>query len=105
MALDRGNSCILLARAPGPVARTSGPFPDVPVFVTSGDPDPNLSTAEAGQAARQFARAQLVEVPNAGHVPEQEATGCAASISFDFIRNQRLGTPAASRGSDPVPVS
>ena len=71
--VDRGNTCIRWPDRHGPVQRTTGPFPDVPVLVTSGDLDPNVPTAEGRQAARQFRHAQVVEVPNAGHVPELEA--------------------------------
>jgi pimeloyl-ACP methyl ester carboxylesterase len=87
----------------GPVPPATGPLPDVPVLVTSSDLDPNVPTAEGRRTAGQFAHAQVVEVPNAGHVPEQEPSGCAASITFDFIRNQRLGEGGAWRGSRPCP--
>ena len=103
--VDRGNSCIRWPDRHGPVQRTSGPFADVPVLVTSGDLDPNVPTAEGRLAARQFPHARLVEVPNAGHVPEQEATGCAMSIITDFIRNQRLGDTSCLAKIPPVPVS
>jgi len=67
---DHGNACIRWPDRRGPVQRTSGPFPDVPVLATAGDLDPNVPTREARRAARQFATADVVEVPNAGHVPE-----------------------------------
>ena len=102
--VDRGNSCIRWPDRHGPVQRTSGPFGDVPVLVTSGDLDANVPTAEGRLAARQFEHGQLVEVPNAGHVPEQEATGCAMSISTDFIRNQRLGDTSCLVRIPPVLV-
>jgi pimeloyl-ACP methyl ester carboxylesterase len=102
---DHGNACIRWPDRRGPVQRTSGPFPDVPVLATAGDLDPNVPTREARQAARQFATADVVEVPNAGHVPEGEPTGCAASIVFDFIRNQRLGDTSCLAAIPPVPVS
>jgi pimeloyl-ACP methyl ester carboxylesterase len=102
---DRGNTCIRWPDRHGPTQRTSGPFPDVPVLVTSGDLDPNVPTAEGRQAARQFRHAEVVEVPNAGHAPELEATGCAFSIIFDFIRNQRLGDTRCLAEIPPVPVT
>ena len=65
-----------------------------------------LGTPKEGrQAARQFPHAQVVEVPNAGHAPELEATGCAASIISDFIRNQRLGDTSCLAKIPPVPVN
>ena len=99
--IDRGNICIRWPDRHGPVQRTSGPFPDVPVLVISGDLDPNVPTAEGRQAARQFPHAQVVEVPNAWHGPEREPTGCALSITSDFIRNQRLGDTSCLAKSRP----
>jgi pimeloyl-ACP methyl ester carboxylesterase len=103
--IDRGNSCIRWPDRRSPVQRTSGPFPDVPVLITSGDLDPNVPTAEGRQAARQFPHVQVVDVPNAGHAPELEATGCASSIISDFIRNQRLGDTSCLAKIPPVPVT
>jgi hypothetical protein len=37
-------------------------------------------------------------------VPEGEATGCAATITFGFIRNQRLGDTSCLAKIPPVPV-
>jgi pimeloyl-ACP methyl ester carboxylesterase len=102
--VDRGDTCIRWPDRHGPRQRTSGPLPDVPVLITSGDLDPNVPTAEGRQTARQFAHARVVEVPNAGHVPVGEATGCAASITFAFIRNQRLGDTSCLAKIPPVPV-
>jgi pimeloyl-ACP methyl ester carboxylesterase len=101
---DHGNVCIRWPDRRGPVQRTSGPFPDVPVLATAGDLDANVPTREARQAARQFANARVVEVPNAGHAPEGEPSGCAASIVFAFIRNQRLGDTSCLAQIPPVPV-
>jgi pimeloyl-ACP methyl ester carboxylesterase len=102
--VDRGNSCIRWPDRGGPVQRTSGPFPDVPVLVISGDLDPNTPTAEGRQAARQFPHAQVIDVPNAWHGPEREATGCALSITSDFIRNQRLGDTTCLAKIPSLPV-
>ena len=76
----------------------------MPVLITSGDLDANTPTAEGRQAARQFPHAQVVEVPNAGHGPELEPTGCVFSNIFDFIRNQRLGDTSCLANIPPVPV-
>jgi pimeloyl-ACP methyl ester carboxylesterase len=102
---DRGNICLRWPDRHGPVQRTSGPFPDVPVLVTSGDLDPNTPTAEGREAARQFPHAQVVEVPNAAHGPELEPSGCVFSIIFGFIRNQRVGDTSCLANIPPVPVT
>jgi pimeloyl-ACP methyl ester carboxylesterase len=103
--VDRGNGCIRWPDRHGPVQRTSGPFPDVPVLVISGDLDPNVPTAEGRQAARQFPHARVVEVPNAWHGPEREPTGCALSITTNFIRNQHLGDTSCLTKIPPLPVN
>jgi pimeloyl-ACP methyl ester carboxylesterase len=101
---DHGNACIRWPDRRGPVHRTTGSFPDVPVLAMAGDLDTNVPTREVRQAARQFRNARVVEVPNAGHVPEGEPSGCAASIVFDFIRNQRLGDTSCLARIPPVRV-
>jgi len=103
--VDRGNGCIRWPDRNGPVQLTSGPFPDVPVLVISGDLDPNVPTAEGRQAARQFPHAHVVEIPNAWHGPEREPTGCALSITTGFIRNQHLGDTSCLANIPPVPVT
>jgi pimeloyl-ACP methyl ester carboxylesterase len=99
-----GNTGPLVAAARAIQHYTSGPFTDVPVLVTSGDLDPNTPTREGRQAARQFPNQRVIEVPNAGHVPEGEPSGCAASITFRFIRNQRVGDTSCLAKIPPVPV-
>jgi pimeloyl-ACP methyl ester carboxylesterase len=103
--LDRGNTCIRWPDRGGPVQRTSGALPEVPVLIISGDLDSNTPTAEGRQTARQYPHAQVIDVPNAGHVAEQEPTGCALSITSDFIRNQRLGNTNCLAKIPPLTVS
>jgi pimeloyl-ACP methyl ester carboxylesterase len=103
--LDRGNTCIRWPDHSGPVQRTSGPFPDVPVLIISGDLDSNTPTAEGRQTARQFPHARVIDVPNAWHVAERAPTGCAVSITSDFIRNQRLGNTSCLAKIPPLPVT
>ena len=103
--IDRGNGCIRWPDRNGPRQRTTGPFPDVPVLVISGDLDTNVPTAEGRQAARQFPHAHVVDVPNAWHGPEREPTGCALSITTNFIRNQHLGDTSCLTKIPPLPVT
>jgi pimeloyl-ACP methyl ester carboxylesterase len=102
---DRGDACIRWPDRRGPVQPTSGPLPDVPVLALSGDLDTNVPTRETRRAAAQFDNAQVVVVPNTGHGPESEPSGCAASIVFEFVRNQRLGDTSCLSQIPPVPVS
>lgn len=89
-ANDRGDVCL---RWPGkgPLQRVTGPFPNVPVLVMSGELDPNTPTEEGRLAARQFRRSTVIEVPNVGHLAEREPSGCAAAIQIHFLRAARPG--------------
>ena len=62
-------------------------LPDVPVLVLSGDLDANTPTPAARAAARQFPRATVIEVPDAGHTPAQTPAG--AQLTRDFLTAQR----------------
>ncbi|WP_158581710.1 alpha/beta fold hydrolase [Actinomadura spongiicola] len=104
VSLDLGNACIRWPDGHGPVQPTGGPFPDVPVLVVSGDLDTNTPTEEGRLAARQFRRATVVEVPNVGHVPEKEPSGCVAGIESGFVRNLRVGDTSCLADIPPVPV-
>ena len=101
--IDRGDLCVRWPDRRAPVQRTGGPFPDVPVLVLSGDLDANTPTEEGRQAARQFRGARVVEIPNAGHVPERESR-CPATILTTFIRQLRVGDTSCLADIPPVPV-
>ena len=105
MSYDQGNTCIRWPDRHGPTQPTGGPFPDVPVLVTSGDLDANTPTETGRQAARQFRRATVVEVPNVGHVPEHEPTGCVAAIQTAFIRHLKAPNTSCLTNIPPAPVS
>jgi pimeloyl-ACP methyl ester carboxylesterase len=102
--IDRGNTCVRWPDRHPPVQRTSGPFPDVPVLVLSGDLDANTPTQEGRQAAHQFRNARVIEVPNVAHVPET-ASPCPAAILTDFIRRLQVGDTNCLADIPPVPVS
>ncbi|MGI5171342.1 alpha/beta fold hydrolase [Spirillospora sp. CA-253888] len=104
MGYDQGDTCIRWPDRRGPGQRTGGPFPDVPVLVTSGDLDANTPTETGRQAARQFRRATVVEVPNVGHVPEHEPSGCVAAIQTAFIRDLRVPGTSCLAAIPPAPV-
>jgi pimeloyl-ACP methyl ester carboxylesterase len=104
MSYDQGNTCVRWPDRHGPGQPTGGPFPDVPVLVTSGDLDANTPTETGRQAARQFRRATVVEVPNVGHVPEHEPSGCVAAIQTGFIRHLRVPDTSCLTDIPPAPV-
>ncbi|MGI5205057.1 alpha/beta fold hydrolase [Spirillospora sp. CA-108201] len=104
MSYDQGDACVRWPDRRGPVQPTGGPFPDVPVLVVSGDLDANTPTSMGRQAARQFRRAAVVEVPNVGHVAEQEPSGCVAAIQTGFIRGLRVRDTSCLADIPPAPV-
>ncbi|MFD0684869.1 alpha/beta fold hydrolase [Actinomadura fibrosa] len=104
MSYELGNTCVRWPDRHGPSQPTGGPFPDVPVLVTSGDLDANTPTETGRQAARQFRRAAVVEVPNTGHVPETEPSGCVAAIQTGFVRDLRVPDTACLAQIPPVAV-
>ncbi|MEV4255194.1 alpha/beta hydrolase, partial [Spirillospora sp. NPDC049652] len=104
MSYDQGNTCVRWPDRHGPGQPTAGPFPDVPVLVTSGDLDPNTPTETGRQAARQFRHATVVEVPNVGHVAEHEPSGCVAAIQTGFIRTLRVPDTSCLGHIPPVAV-
>ncbi|WP_143020427.1 alpha/beta fold hydrolase [Sinosporangium album] len=83
---------------------STGDLPDVPTLVLSGDLDGNTSERNGRLAAAQFRNADYVTVPNAGHVPDQEATGCASGIVAHFVREERVGDTSCLKAIPPVKV-
>ncbi|MFG3224752.1 alpha/beta fold hydrolase [Kitasatospora sp. NPDC048194] len=79
-------------------------LPDVPVLVLSGDLDTNTPEANSRLSAAQFKRSSFVSVPNSGHLPEMESTGCAVGISSHFIRTGDVGDTSCVNRVPPVPV-
>ncbi|MFE3878127.1 alpha/beta fold hydrolase [Kitasatospora sp. NPDC059146] len=78
--------------------------PDVPVLVLSGDLDTNTPELNSRRAAAQFKHSAFVSVPNSGHVPEMESTGCTLEIAGRFIRTGEVGDTSCLAGVPPVPV-
>lgn len=79
-------------------------LPDVPVLVLSGDLDTNTPEANSRQSAAQFRHSSFVSVPNSGHLPEMESTGCAVAISGHFIRTGQVGDTSCLVQVPPVRV-
>ncbi|WP_067536892.1 alpha/beta fold hydrolase [Nocardia crassostreae] len=85
---DGGDSCI---RWPGVQDhlrpdQVTDPMPDVPVLVISGDLDAITPDANGKLAAAKFPRSTFISVPNTGHVPDMEPSGCVVGIISEFIR-------------------
>ncbi|MEU5979809.1 alpha/beta fold hydrolase [Streptomyces sp. NPDC047315] len=103
---DGGDVCIGWPRentAPEPQP-THPQLPDVPVLVLSGDLDANTPDANGVRAARQFRDGRFFSVPNTGHVPEWEPTGCVTGVSTRFLRTGDPGDTSCLRGLAPITV-
>ncbi|GAA2444220.1 alpha/beta hydrolase [Actinomadura vinacea] len=104
VSYSRGNACIRWPDRHGQPQPTGLPLPDVPVLVVSGDLDADTPTEQGRQAARQFRRATVVEVPNVGHIAENEPSGCVAAIQTGFIRDLQASDTSCLANIPPAPV-
>ncbi|MFI6393238.1 alpha/beta fold hydrolase [Nonomuraea sp. NPDC050540] len=103
--LDGGDLCIAWpAKGTARPYTLTGKLPDVPTLVISGDLDSNTSDENGRRNAAQFPRARFLPVPNTGHIPELDATGCAKAIVTGFIRHERLGDTSCLRRIPPIKV-
>jgi hypothetical protein len=67
-------------------ARSSLPFPDVPVLALAGREDLRTPLADAGRALALFPRGQLLIVPNVGHsVLGADLSDCTRRAVVEFI--------------------
>ncbi|MVU83441.1 alpha/beta fold hydrolase [Nocardia sp. ET3-3] len=85
---DGGDVCL---RWPGIAGhqrpdQVTTPMPDIPVLVLSGDLDAVTPDANGKQLAAKFARSTFISVPNTGHVPDLEPSGCVSGIVARFVR-------------------
>ncbi|MFE4515135.1 alpha/beta fold hydrolase [Kitasatospora sp. NPDC056783] len=103
---DGGDNCLNWPR--GGTARPQPTdlenLPDVPVLVLSGDLDTNTPEVNSRLSAAQFRHSAFVSVPNSGHLPEMEETGCALEISSGFIRTGEVGDTSCLAKVPPVTV-
>ncbi|MEU0545414.1 alpha/beta fold hydrolase [Nocardia sp. NPDC005978] len=79
-------------------------MPDVPVLVLSGDLDAITPDANGVRAASRFARSTFLSVPNTGHVPDLEPTGCVVSIIDRFVRTGSTGSTECVAAIPPIAV-
>jgi pimeloyl-ACP methyl ester carboxylesterase len=79
--------------------------PHVPTLVIDGELDTNTPLAAARRAAAQFPGARFVAVPNVGHTPSSDPTGCADSLIARFIRNRTLGDESCLSRIPPIKVA
>ncbi|UFS99547.1 alpha/beta fold hydrolase [Nocardia huaxiensis] len=103
---DGGDACLgwpaTTAERP---AQIRAALPNVPVLVMSGDLDAITPDANGVRVAAKFANATFVSVPNTGHVPEMEPSGCAAGIIGAFVRTGATGPLDCVAAVPPIAVA
>ncbi|WP_157249781.1 alpha/beta fold hydrolase [Nonomuraea typhae] len=105
-APDGGDACIEWPKeGTARPYKLTGKLPDVPTLVLAGDLDNNTPEENSRLNAAQFPRATFLVVPNTGHAPEMDATGCAISVVTGFIRDERLGDTSCLAHIPPPKVS
>ncbi|MFB7724552.1 alpha/beta fold hydrolase [Nocardia sp. NPDC056100] len=80
-------------------------LPNVPVLVISGDLDAITPDANGKLVAAKFADATFISVPNTGHVPDLEPSGCVVGVIADFVRNGKPGDTACIAAVPPIAVA
>ncbi|MFI5776649.1 alpha/beta fold hydrolase [Nocardia sp. NPDC051570] len=80
-------------------------LPDVPVLVLSGDLDAITPDTNGRLAATPFPHATFVSVPNTGHTPDEEPTGCVAGIVSRFVRTGGTEPPSCLDDIPPIRVT
>jgi pimeloyl-ACP methyl ester carboxylesterase len=103
---DRGNFCLRWPDREVPPGSAGWRFPEVPVLVLSGELDANTPTEEGRAAARQFRGARVIEVPNTGHVAEDDeaANACVMALQSEFFRTQQITRTVCLEMIPPITV-
>ncbi|MFJ7206550.1 alpha/beta fold hydrolase [Streptomyces sp. NPDC098789] len=103
---DGGDVCISWPREnTGRPQPTELRLPDVPVLVLSGDLDANTPDANGRLAAAKFRGSTFFSVPNVGHVPELESSGCVTGVTTRFIRTGAPGDTSCFGAVPPIAVT
>jgi pimeloyl-ACP methyl ester carboxylesterase len=103
---DGGDSCIAWPKGHLGEPSTAGRAkPHVPTLVIDGELDTNTPLSAARRAAAQFPGARFVAVPNVGHTPSSDRTGCADSLVARFIRTHALGDTSCLARIPPIRIA
>ncbi|ASF12296.1 hypothetical protein NBRGN_073_00200 [Nocardia brasiliensis NBRC 14402] len=103
---DGGNACLRWpAVTEAHTAPARGTLPDVPVLVLSGDLDAITPDANGQRVAAMFPRATFLSVPNTGHIPDLEPSGCVVGIVDHFVRTGTTGSTDCVGTVPPIQVT
>ncbi|WP_167475099.1 alpha/beta fold hydrolase [Nocardia arthritidis] len=101
---DGGDVCIRWP-AVEHVRADSAALPDAPVLVLAGDLDAITPVANSKRAAAQFPHATFISVPNLGHTPNEEPSGCVAGIVARFIETASPDPESCLDSIPPIKVT
>lgn len=103
---DGGDACLRWpAFTEAHAAPARGALPDVPVLVLSGDLDAITPDANGQRVAAMFPRATFLSVPNTGHIPDLEPSGCVVGIVDHFVRTGTPGSTDCVAAVPPIQVT
>ncbi|WP_040804054.1 alpha/beta fold hydrolase [Nocardia concava] len=104
---DGGDACLRWPGIPGHQrpAEVRTAMPDVPVLVLSGDLDAITPDANGKLAAAKFARSTFISVPNTGHVPDLEPSGCVVGLIAGFVRTGTVQGAECVASVPPIAVA
>lgn len=104
---DGGDACIGWPGIPNHQRpdQLTAPMPQVPVLVLSGDLDAITPDANGQRAAARFPGATFVSVPNTGHVPDMEPSGCVVGLITQFVRTGSTGSTDCVATIPPIAVA
>ncbi|MBF6331122.1 alpha/beta fold hydrolase [Nocardia transvalensis] len=102
---DHGDVCLHWTSASNPRPdQMREPLPNVPVLVLSGDLDAVTPDVNGKLAAARFPRATFISVPNTGHVPDLEPSGCVVGLVNEFVRTGAVSSTACVQAIPPIAV-
>ncbi|RBQ19413.1 alpha/beta hydrolase [Spongiactinospora rosea] len=99
-----GDFCLGWPRTRDGGQAADGALPDVPVLVLNGDLDANTPSSDARKVSARFRRAIFVSVPNTGHLPFVEPSGCVRGMIAAFVTSGGPGPLTCLSGIPPISV-
>ena len=69
-----------------------------PALVITGDDDRVVPTADSIRLASELLNAELVVIPNCGHLPQEECPGPFLAVATRFMTQQRPNGPTSRAG-------
>ena len=89
-----------------PLIAPTGPYPDIPVLVVSGELDNMTPVADGAQVAAHFKRAHHVVIANSFHVNAKPGarSDCATILVRHFLSDLTAGDERCAAAVPPIPL-